>query len=125
MSYVELSDVQFEFYSFTSYTDGMFQSKFPFKDDKVLCYITYTVDWTSAITAFCFELHSPSIMGLCYAAKQVTNAVILSVLSEHLCIFLTSNHSSSQGSVRPKFWGNATFLVDCATYIIIQVMLLL
>ena len=36
MSYVKLSYVEFEFYSFTRYTDGMFQSKFPFKDNKVL-----------------------------------------------------------------------------------------
>ena len=34
MSYVKLSYVEFEFYSFTRYTDGMFQSKFPFKDNK-------------------------------------------------------------------------------------------
>ena len=29
--------------SFTSYTDGMFQSKFPFEDNKVLSYVCSTV----------------------------------------------------------------------------------
>ena len=46
LSYVKLSYgsyVSFEFYSVTCYSDGMFQSKFPFKDNKVLSYLSYFI----------------------------------------------------------------------------------
>ena len=39
MAYVDLSYVSFEFYSFTRYIDGMFQGKFPFKDNELLSYM--------------------------------------------------------------------------------------
>ena len=38
-----LNEHTFEFYSFTCYVDGMFQSKFPFKDNTVLPYYLTTV----------------------------------------------------------------------------------
>ena len=34
MSYTELSYVRFKFNLFTCYIDGIFQNKFPFKDNK-------------------------------------------------------------------------------------------
>ena len=43
LSYVKLSYVSFEFYTVTCYSDGMFQSKFPFKDNKVLSYLSYFI----------------------------------------------------------------------------------
>ena len=39
MSYFELSYDQFKFFLFTCYIDGIFQNKFPFKDNKVLFYL--------------------------------------------------------------------------------------